>query len=106
MNYCFNKLGLGIYKLAIGEGDIKSRLIEAFPHICAISEGEFPSELENEWRSIITRLTKNSSKFIGTEFDEGKLKATMKRMHRKTAVKIAKDIIELHSKLEDYLEDK
>lgn len=105
MSYAVEKLGLAIYELAIGAEDIKIRLKRAFRHICAVDRNDLPEALAKDWGSIIDRLTKRVSKWKGTEYDEGRLKATLYRMHKKTAVKIAKDIVELHSQLEDYFEE-
>lgn len=91
--------------MTIGEGDIKIRLRKAFRHISAISEDDFPSELKKEWESIIKRLTMRESIFKGSEIDEGRFKATMHGMHRKTPVQIVKDIVELHDRLEGYITD-
>ena len=105
MSYALEKLSLAIDDLAIGEGDIKSRLRSVFPLLSAVSVGEFPDDLKSEWESIIHRLTKKNSINKGTEYDEGDFEATIFRMHKSTAVKIAKDILEIQSRLEDYVAD-
>ncbi len=41
----------------------------------------------------------------GTKYDEGQFAATLFRMHKKTASKIAVDIVNLHDRLEGYILD-
>ena len=99
MSYANEKLGLAIYELTIGEGDIKSRLRTAFRHMSALSEKDFPEELIKDWKSIKNRLTKRESDYKGTQYDEGSFKATIFGMHKKTAAKIAADIVDLYDRL-------
>lgn len=105
MSYALEKLGIAIDVMTTGEGDIKSRLRKAFRHISAVREDDFPDELKKDWKSIMNRLTKRESKFKGSEIDEGSFKTTMHGMHKKTAVQIAKNIVDLHIRLEGYIKD-
>ncbi len=41
INHAFEKMGLAIYELTVGEGDIRSRIKSAFRHISAVSENNF-----------------------------------------------------------------
>lgn len=104
-SYALEKLSLAIYEMTVGEGDIKSRLFAAYRHISAVSENCFPEELKEDWNSIKSRLTKKESAYRNTIYDEGSFKATMYEMRKKTASKIAADIVELHSKLEGFVDD-
>ena len=103
MKYALEKLSEAVFELAVGEGDIKSRLRSVFPLLSVISKGDFPDDLQNKWESIISRLTKKESVNSGSEYDEGNYEATIIRMHKKTAVNIAKDILDIHSRLESYV---
>lgn len=105
MSYTLEKLFLAIYELTIGEENIKERLKTAYLHLSAISEEDFPNQLKKDWASIYNRLTKIKSKHIGTPLNEGNVQATLFRMHKKTASKIAADIVNLHSNLEGYFKD-
>lgn len=105
MSYALQKLSLAIDEMTIGEGDIKSRLRRAYRHMSAISERDFPEELKKDWISIKSRLTKRESKYKATQFDEGHFEATMHGMHRKSASKIAADIVELRSRLYGFIKD-
>jgi len=105
MSYALEKLGLAIYEMTVGEGDVKSRLRNAFRHMSAVSEKDFPEELKKDWRSIRKRLTKRESNYKNTPFDEGRFEATIFRMHKKTASKIAADIVDLHSRLDGFIKD-
>ena len=100
MSYALEKLGLAIGEMAVGEGDVKSRLRVAYKHMSAISEQDFPEHLQKDWRSIMDRLTGREP-----ECDEGRFKATMHRMHKKSASRIAADVVDLHSRLEGFIED-
>jgi hypothetical protein len=105
MSYALEKFNLAIYDLTVGEDDVKWRLQRAFRHLNAVSERDFPEELKDDWQSIINRLTKRESDWKGTQFDEGSFKATMFRMHKKTAAKIVVDIVELQDRLDGYVKD-
>ena len=105
MQYALEKLSIAIDKLAIGEGDIKSRWRETFSIIVPISEEDFPEDLQALWLSIMHRLTKNESKYKGTEYDEGNFEATIHTMHRKTLSKVTGDLLELYDMLNNYVEE-
>lgn len=100
--YALAKLGLAIDKMTIGENDIKSRLRDIFGDICAIKADDFPNELKKDWESIYNRLNNKESKYKGTEYDKGSFEATMYRMHKKTASKIASDIVNLYDRFKDF----
>jgi len=105
MSYALQKLGLAIDEMTKGEGDIKSRLRKAYRHMSAISERDFPEDLKKDWKSIISRLTERESKYKDTQFDEGDFEATMHRMRKRSASKIATDIVDLHCRLEGFIKD-
>jgi len=105
MSYALEKLGLAVYELTIGEGNIKSRLRSAIRYLSAVYEKDFPEELRKDWRSIKKRLTKRESKYKNTQFDEGRFEATIFPMHKKTGSKIAADIVDLHSRLDGFIKD-
>ena len=98
-------MSLAIDELAVGEGHIKSRLRSVFPSLSAVSVGDFPDDLKKNWESIIHRLTKKEATNKGSEYDEGNFEATIFCMHKQTAVKIATDIVNIRSRLEDHVAD-
>lgn len=59
--YALQKLELSINDLAIGAGDIRSRLRHVFmEHLHVINERDFPNELKNDWVSICKALKKKA----------------------------------------------
>jgi hypothetical protein len=105
MSYAREKLATAIYKLTVGEEDIKGRLEAITSEMAAVSEGDFPEPLRPLWASIIERLTSKTSAVQGTKYDEGAIAATLHRMQRRTASQIAKDIVELEDRLQAALAD-
>lgn len=105
MSYATEKLGTAIYKLATGELDIKGRLASITSELATIHEQDFPPDLQPQWQSILKRMTNKESKIAGTKYDEGSFAASLYRMRRSTAVRIAVDIIELEDRLQSAIAD-
>ena len=48
--YAREKLGVAVWKLATGIGDIKSRLSNAYIELAIIQEGDLPIDLVDDWK--------------------------------------------------------
>lgn len=103
--YALEKLSLAEYELAVGPGDVRSRLRSAYKYLSPIFKMDFPPELQDDWLHIQNQLNTRTSKWQGTEFDEGSFRATLNRMRNSTGSKIAARIIDLKYRIEDWLED-
>jgi len=106
--YAFQKLPLAILILAIGKGDVRSRLSSAFyRELHVIRDGDFPASILPEWLWIKQRLTRkgpcvreDGSIYVGA------VDNTLHAMRNLTGSKIAQRLIDLRDKLEGYLRDK
>jgi hypothetical protein len=100
MSYANEKLGIAIYELTVGEGDIKERLESITKYLAPLAEKDFPEHLRGKWRFIMGKLTAKESNVKGTTYDEGSFSASMFRMHKSTTAKIVKELLELNEGLE------
>jgi len=100
MSYANEKLSLAIYELTVGEGDIKERLESIIKYLTPLTETDFPENLRVKWSFIMDKLTAKESSVKGTVYDEGNFSASLFRMHKSTAAKIAKELVELNEGLE------
>ena len=100
MSYAIEKLNTIYYKLAVGEGDIKQRLISVEIELLCITKPDLLLDLQEEWAQITKILTKK-----GTFKDHngkdliGAIPNTISSMQKRTAVKLVKQIIEFYYKV-------
>ena len=109
--YAHHTLEHAVYLLAIGRGNIKERLIEAYTHLMPIRSADFPPELGEDYEWIVHSLTKNKTRYNLEVRDgelvkvpTGTLVATLRHMRYAKAVDIAKRICELDYWLREFLE--
>ena len=100
LSYACEKFGLAVHALAVGPGDVRSRLRTAFMEFSAVQEKDIPDGLIEDFRWIVQELTKREPRI-----DEGRLDATLFRMQNRTGTKIAKRICDLSSCLDGYYSD-
>jgi len=95
-SYTREKLYLAIKSLAIGQGDVRSTLSNAYLIIHILIEDDFPPEFQRNWRWIIDSLTK-----FGPLMDHegkvwrGSVENTIKRIRNSTGKKIATKVFNL-----------
>lgn len=99
--YALEKLRVAAYFLAIGEGDVRSRLKEAYRHMTAVFPRDIPASLRPEFEEIVRSLTKHPKRHE----QDSALDHTLSRMRNRTGSKIAQRILNLKSDLEGHLED-
>lgn len=58
LSYAYSKLCEIVTKLAVGEGDARSRLYEIYPILCRVSPSALPKELQRDMEWIHQQLTK------------------------------------------------
>ena len=100
------KLRGAVHRLAVGEGDVRSRLVSAHWLLKQLSARDLPAELHEPWRLIMSELTKRGP-VVGAD---GELwtpacKNTMSRIRNSTGRQIAEKIYSLHTDIE-YLQTK
>lgn len=99
--YALEKLGLAVDALAVGEGDVRSRLSAAYMEMVAVSTRDFPEPLRAEFEDIKYQLTKHPKRYD----DDSAIHHTLSRMQNRTGSKIAQRIVELESRLDGLLKD-
>ena len=98
MDYAIEKFEDIVYVLAIGEGDVRSRLKSAISDLMVLDESHFPSELKKEWNYIYKSLSKSGvvTAYNG-EIRTGSYENSLNKMRNSTGAKIADRIYEMLS---------
>lgn len=106
LSYAREKLCVAVWKLATGSGGIKSRLADAFIELALLHETDFPSELKDEWKQIMSELTRGKMQYNITVKDGklvkvpvGRLYSTLRFMRDSRAKNIAEQICDLEARL-------
>jgi hypothetical protein len=109
LDYACEKLGLAVWKLATGMGDIKGRLADAYIEIAILQETDFPPELREPWKHIRSELTRGKlmyeTRLKNGQLEEvsiGRLASTLRYMRKIRAQRIAEQICDLESRLKYY----
>jgi hypothetical protein len=99
--YARGKLADAVEALAIGEGDVRSRLLRALMATTAVTRTDFPLELQAEWEWIIRESTKFGPRKgqDGTVW-QGAYEHTMFKIRRSTGAKIAERILSLYRNMD------
>jgi hypothetical protein len=99
--YTIEKLYLAISTL-VGAGSIRERLAEAYlRHLSPVSPKDFPEELREEYREIITAVS-----WVPVEYEgQGTLRSTINAMSDEEAVLLAKRLVSLLYDLTEYYHD-
>lgn len=102
-SYANIQLKLAINDLAIGEGDIRSRLSDIYGnYFYKLNENDFPQELKNEWLNIIDSMSKLGSRVLYGKQIHTPVENTMMRIKNKTGSRIAERIIGLKRSLVEH----
>ena len=92
------KLLGAVHRLAVGEGDVRSRLISAHWFLSQLSARDFPEELRESWQEVMSDLTKRGPVLSAEgEVLKPACKHTMSRSRNSTGRKIAEKIYSLHT---------
>ena len=102
LRYFKEKLREAIYSMAVGPGDVRSRLLTASSALVAIKESDIPSELRGRWEEFHAGLTKYGPVKDGRgETAVGAIEHTLQRIKNSTGVGLAVCLYELLSELEN-----
>lgn len=95
-NYAQEKLYVAIRSLAIGQGDVRTRLVDAFMSFHTLKEDDLPPKHRKDWRWIITQLTKHGPicDYKGKIY-KGSVENTMSKIRNSTGLKIATKIVDI-----------
>lgn len=100
-SYAKEKLNTAIYVLATGRYDVRSRLFSAYLGFLTLKEDDFPEEFKEDWKWIMSKLTKNKPlRDYKEDIIEGSVQQSLKHMQNRTGAKIACKIYEIHEGLE------
>jgi hypothetical protein len=102
LSYAYTKFSEAVSELTVGEGDVRSRLYDAYFFLCRVTLSDLPEELRNDFKWIRDQLTKHGPLYDG----QGRLQATLSRIKNRTGAKIAKRIVELKYRIEVWLGEK
>lgn len=123
--YAYEKFYRAIYILAIGAGDIRTRLLDVFlDPLLMITTNHFPEDLQEDFIWIKKNITKYKEKWPGQlkelkvyerkdpTFKErlayiypNAIEATLRRIRKSTAVEIARRIFKIYDSLESRVRD-
>lgn len=99
ITYAYGKFSEAYYQLAIGVGDIKSRLLAASDKFWAVDPEMLPPHIKKHMIWVQNQLMR-----FPPVSNEGEVQATIRRIHRSTCVKIAERVIYIESLLESEVE--
>jgi hypothetical protein len=115
-SYALEKFSRAIYSLATGKDEIRQRLLIIFQgDLLMITPQHLPDRIREEYQSIMNQLSKYDEKYPGERkhfessdgrFDylmSSKLEATLFRIRRATAVKVAEKVFHIWSVLDEEL---
>ncbi|MDD5681159.1 MAG: hypothetical protein PHI59_07960 [Candidatus Omnitrophica bacterium] len=96
-SYVREKLFDGVYLLAVGQKDVRRRLIRAYLACHTLRAKDFPEEFRKDWEWIEKQLTKYGPVLNHKgEVWIGSVENTMTIIKNKTGSKIAKKIFDLY----------
>ena len=99
--YANAKLLDAIYCLAIGHGDVRSRLLWAFQQLWPIPRSKLPNDIKTKYDWIIKQLTKYKNPYENMDMSDAEY--TLSRIRNRTGAKIAQKIWELKWEIEERL---
>lgn len=95
--YMYGKLSEAVYRLAIGEGNIKSRLRWASESFFAVNASMLPPELREKWELLWAEMTRFPANGNSSRLDE-----TLRKVRFATASGYARRLVAFKSELKDY----
>lgn len=113
-SYALEKFSVAIYNLATGKDEIRRRLLPIFQgELLSIELKDLPPKLRDDYQWIIEQVTKFDEKYPGynehLRTSDGrhdhliptKLEATLYRIRRATAAKVARKLFDIWAVLDE-----
>lgn len=101
-SYAREKIGVAVYDLATGIGNIKERILDAYMGFHTLVREDFPDELKEDWDKIYETLTKEEPTYNEKgEAVVGKIENSLSKASIEDAVRLAELICNLNIKLQD-----
>jgi hypothetical protein len=103
-NYANQQLSLAIRILAVGAGDIRQRLVQAYYQFHPLTPQHFPEHLREDFAWVMSQLTRYAPEidFEG-KVQKGAVEKTCQMIRRSTGVKIAERLLFLHDAVDEYV---
>ena len=102
--YTYEKLLQAERSLALGEGDMRSRLSSAFLCFHTLMETDFPEDLKPEYRWIMSKLTAREPYYdYEGKVQVGSVARSCQSMRNKTAASIDERLLHLKDKIKDLI---
>lgn len=95
--YAHIKFSQAIRDMAVGEGDVRSRLEAAYWTLEPIDPDELPTPLDTHFRWICQQLTRRERRWPM----DSSVRASLASMQNKTGRRIAERLLEIHEALEE-----
>jgi hypothetical protein len=96
IGYAKEKLYEAILALAIGQGDVRSRLYPAYLCVAGLREDDFPKEFQKDWAWIMRELTKYGPTYKPNgDLWYGSVENTLRNIRNSTGRKIAEKIFDI-----------
>ncbi len=95
--YMYGKLSEAAYCLAVGEGNIKSRLMWASEKFFVVQASMLPPEIAEKWMALWGDMNRFPATECRTSFQE-----TLHRVRYKTAGTFARRLLAIQVELENY----
>ena len=100
MDHPIVHLNRAAYVLAIGPGDVRSRLKDAYYSLALVQQEHLPPELRKDFEWVMKSLTKPKARHS----QESDLDMTLHYMQNRTGARIAQRILYIQTRLQEFLE--
>jgi hypothetical protein len=101
LNYVRGKFDDAVRSLALGEGDVRSRLECAYLALHVVRADDLPAPLKPHWEWVMKELTHRPARHRS----EGTLHATLDQMRNSKGAKIAERIYQIRGALHELCPD-
>ena len=93
LKQALRKLEEALHVLAVGHGDVRSRLADAWLNLGQLTERDFPPDLQPMFQSVERRMTaRQPDPNDSIQSRKGSVKYTMENIQNRSASKIAQDV--------------
>ena len=99
--YPLEKFTQAVYSLATGEGDARSRVLDAYMAFHPVNDTDLPEELQPDYQWVMAKLTSREPIYNHRgEVYKGSVEHSLEKMRNKTAAEIARRIVKIHDELQ------
>ena len=98
-SYAKQKLAVTIQALSTDPDDVRKRLSKSYILFHMLTEEDFPTELQKDWKWIMKELIRFGPYYMRGVMLRNSVENTMWRVKNKTGVKIAEKLYHLYNKI-------